>query len=586
MLIHLAIKDFTVIESASFDIGKGLNIITGETGAGKSVMIKALSLLLGQRSGPELIRTGSLKASVAATFLVKPGHHSLQILEELDLGIETHEIHVRRVVSAKGRTRNFVNDIPVSAHGLARVSSALLDIFGQHENHSILSTNYHTHLLDQFLPNRSAKADYSKIFQNFTERMQVAKNLVEIISKIDRDADFLKFRLSEFDDLGPTEKDFEGLAERQKRAASISDDLGALREVIAIIDGGTDQEQAMSRTLSKCARLVQKINFDPALRETVQRDLEAATELLSSTSFRISQAADHCSESFSWQAADEQRLDHYYELMRKMDCNSISELILQFDELRTTMEQQTDLQQQLDKDIDDIVKIYPELQKAAATLSQERLKAKGQLEIAVQRELKDVGLEHAQLIADLQPRKRSDTDTTVERVLGQRHPQFEGSLNSFGVSGAENVRFLFSANPGSNLMPLEKVASGGEISRIMLALKSVFMHGGETCVMVFDEIDTGISGRVADLVGCKLHGLAQNCQVICISHLPQVAAYADRHFSVRKNLQKGRAESEIRPLDGEARLKELAQLLSGSSITANSVANAQEMLTNAVNRQT
>ena len=587
MLTHLTIQGLAIIESLAIDFTTGFNVITGETGAGKSILIKALSLLLGGKASAESVRRGFEQATVSGRFLIRAEHQALALLKSWGVNIERDgdqfAVIIRRVVSSKGRSSAWVNEVPVTTGALKELASSLIDVFGQHDSHRLLDSHHHSACLDQFVEPKSLVKQLHERYEQASASMRELRHFVEEATGKGRDVDYLAFRLAELNEFKPTADDYAGvkdLTERARLAAGISTALRNAQELIE-----DDTGDSVARRLRELSR---------ALHQARSQELDelatTATEIAGSIdelSFAIGRAAGKLDISEDDIDQAESRIAGYQSLFRKHNASSVEELALAWDKLRdqvSALENAADHVKGLLKRLsDEVAKVI----KASGELAAARRKASEVVAKRVERELSDLAMPSAKFSVEFAPVSRSVPVTDLS-VFGEEAVSTWSEIlddwTSLSDVGSERAEFYLAANKGEASLPLSKVASGGEVSRIMLALKKALVVGAETCVLVFDEIDTGISGRVADIVGQKIAELSGYCQIICISHLPQVAAYADRHYIVRKTEGKDRTESSIIPLSKTERLEEVARLLSGDKLTKASLEHAKSLIVEAAGR--
>jgi len=586
LLTQLNIQGLAVIESLSISFSSGFNVITGETGAGKSILIKALSYLLGGKASSDAVRHGREQALITGGFVVPSDHEAVSAMKNLGLETEIEDgqlsILIRRQISTKGKSQAWVNDTPVTTTALRDLGRTLIDIFGQHEHQRLLDPSQHLTYLDQFLKNQSAKTGYLEQFAKVAEARNELMETVEKFQSRCRERDFLSFRYEELQKFSPAEDEYLKISELCKRAGSSGAIKTALASAQNCLDQGADGGEALSRPLRDAARVLTSLKNAglPELLELTQ-EMASCAERIDDLSFRLDRVAGTLEFDESEFDEAQQRLAGYQNLFRKFAVDNAKSLVENFSvladelafidsaaltiraQLKTLLEQSTIARGFADK------------------LSQERHKALKVIKSKVEAELKDLAMAGAKLDVEFVPVERALPAVNFQ-TLDQESLELWGKasemLSSLGENGGEKAQFLLASNPGEASHPLHRIASGGEVSRIMLAFKRALAADAETCVLVFDEIDTGISGKVADMVGLKLRELAKNFQILCISHLPQVTAYADTHFLVRKEGRGERTESQIVRLSASESTEELARLLSGPEITKSSLANAKALI--------
>ncbi len=581
MLRVLRIQDLAVVQSLEISFHEGFNAITGETGAGKSILIKALSLVMGGKASPQTIRKGAKGARLEAVFWPSCQHRALEILERLGIPYDHDEpqILLRRTILATGRSQSWINDVAVTSASLREVGEHLLDVFAQHENHRLLDVSAHLQYVDLFVEKSEAVDLVRGLFQTCREDYRKIVGLLEQFKKKARERDYLDFRCKEVETLGPSQEDYQQLIATSATIKSASKIGAAIAEAQSRIDGNSDnvslceQLWSLSRLLSGVAGANQDLM---ALANEAEGLAEAADNL----SFRINQLQH--SVDLSEEDCDriEERLAEYQVLMRKLGVDDIEDLAKEMLRLREELGFLDTVGLEIKEHLSLLKQNCEKLNIAAKKLSKLRKDAAKRIKLMVEAELAELAMAGASLEVRLSSVENSQLAldlTSFDPACLALWEACAEVLTSVGELGAEKAQLFLASNPGESALPLQKIASGGEISRIMLAFKRALAAGAETCVLVFDEIDTGISGMIADVVGRKLRELSKNFQVICISHLAQVAAYGDSHFLVRKYQRAGRTESEITELDHEGSLREIARMLSGEEVTPSSLANAQEL---------
>jgi len=566
MLTKLTVKDYALIESLEVDFAPGLNILTGETGAGKSILIGALGLALGERADIDSVRTGAKAAVVEAEFQVKAYRPAAEMLKELETEPSVDPLILRREVNAAGKSRAFVNDSPVNLAGLKRLGDILLDMHGQHQHQSLLYEERHLDYLDAFGHLEPLRGQVSQLFSIYHKTKKQLNDLVHQEQLTREKIDLYQFQLKEITDAGlqagqeeELEKEKFILENTEKLFASanqayellydgegsIIEHLGTLENLFTDLSS-IDERQNESRDavqgslaqLEETSRSLRqyrdKLQFDPERLEVIRDRLD----LIKTLKKKYGQKA----------GTIEAVLEHAQRVKLELDSVEHGEEIIA--KLRAEMENER-----------------LELEKQALSLSSKRAEAAKKLSKEVIGQLKDLGMEKA--VFKTEVAQTPDTDGLVE-VKKQRQ-----KTESWGI---DQVRFLISPNPGEDPKPLAKIASGGEISRVMLAIKTILAEADAVPVLVFDEIDAGIGGRVAEAVGHKLKEIGNKRQVLCITHLPQIAALGDSHYVVSKQENKGRTITNVEKLDQNQRVEELARMLGGSKVTETTVKHAKEML--------
>ena len=543
MLDRLMVKDLALIEKSVVEFGPGLNILTGETGAGKSILLGSIQLALGQKANKDMIRHGSEQALIELSFsLGEEKEAELKELEE-DLEIEEGSLIIRRKISEK-KSENRVNDLSVTLAKLREISGELLDLHGQHEHHSLLKEGAHLAILDSFMTRRGGRilSEVKEAYENYREKKKKleAYSLPEEERK--RELDFLQFELEELSsaNLKPGEE------EQLSKDYAVYENRDRLKSLLLRV-----QEELADRDFhGPVKNLEEAVTFDESLKNVLDTayELEAVGE---DCLRAVEHYLDHSEMDEEKFFLLGERLDTIRSLMMKYggtEEKALEALSKKEERLRflTDYEKEKAL-------MEEALARSEELREKAEKLSLERQKTAKELEERIQQEMQELGF--------------LDTRFTF---------RFE-KKKEISEKGLDEVESYVSLNPGEPLRPLREVGSGGELSRIMLSIKTVLADTDAIPTLIFDEIDTGISGRTAEKVGEKLEKIAKNHQVILITHLPQIAAKADRHFLIEKNVQEGKTKTEIHTLNEEASVKELARLLGGEELTEAALQNARSL---------
>lgn len=543
MLKELRVKNFAIIDKLTVGFQPGLNVLTGETGAGKSIIIGALGIALGERAYSEMIKTDTSQASVEAYFDIT-GHPLLK-----DMGIHSDNgIILRRDISSSGKGRAYINDTLVNVQSLFEIGKTLVDIHGQHEHESLLNCETQMSLLDYY---GRLEAEREKVSSQFKAVTALKKNLEDLRSDVRDRAqriDLIRFQINEIENISPTHGE-DRLLEEEK---TILLNLSRLRELseASYMTLYSEEGSSIEKLSSAISKLREMSSVDSQVSEPLNV-LESAIPL-------IKEAVTSLRDIKEKYNLDPERLTHVDErlhliktLLRKY--GDTIEAVLEFREKIKKELEHIEVSDEKIKEMENELKDKEDLLlKRAHELSEMRQKTAKRLSEEIRAVLKELALEKADMRIDV---KRS----------------------ALSVSGMDMVEFLFSANPGEAIKPLGKVASGGELSRIMLAIKSVLRDADNIPVLIFDEVDVGIGGKTADNVARKLKDISKGRQVICITHLPQIASAADNHLLIeKKGLQEG-VNVIIKELSGNERLKEIARMLSGK-ITETSLKHAGEIL--------
>ncbi|MCC2815936.1 DNA repair protein RecN [Lachnoclostridium pacaense] len=544
MLLELHVKNLALIEKADVEFGEGLNILTGETGAGKSIIIGSVTMALGGKASRESIRHGADYAYVELVFSVS-GEDKAKALKELEVEpAEDGTVIVSRKIMAS-RSVSRINDETVTTARLRQITGLLLDIHGQHEHQSLLYKSKHLEILDAYV-----KASTQPVKQKIAKEYQSYRALIKRLEEFDmdsesriREADFLRFEIQEIEEAGLKEGEEEELTSVYRRFSHSQKIAASLGDAYNAVEG-----EWLSRALREVEQVVE---FDHAL-DGIRDQLYDADSILEDAKREISSymgSMEFDEETFR---QTEERLDLIHNLQAKYGA-TISKINQKLEEKRKRLDELEDYDYHREQTKKELEQCRNHLEGFCAQLSGIRKKASRDLIKKIRDGLVDLNFLDVEF------------DMEFKR------------LEHFGASGWDEVQFIISTNPGQPMRPLKDVASGGELSRIMLAIKTVLADSDDIPTLIFDEIDTGISGRTAQKVSEKLSYIAGSHQVICITHLPQIAAMADAHFEISKSAINGSTLTTIRLLDRQASVEELARLLGGAEITDTVRKNAAEM---------
>lgn len=587
MLAELTISNFAIIERLSLALGPGFNVFTGETGAGKSIIIDAISALVGERMGADVVRAGAERAVIEGIFDVAPlltrdasrngaapesdddGSTSLvAFLAELGAEIEDGQLILSREVTAGGRSVARVNGRVAPLSTLQRIASELVDIHGQGAHLTLLRPERHIYYLDRYAGLESDREQVAALYGEWRATRRELERLRSDEREIERQIELLRYQADEIVAAKLVPGEIDDL-ERERRMLANAERLGELTATVhGALHGDEDGDSTGALDLLATAQraLAELLRLDDTL-DPQREALDQAIFTLEDVSAATRDYQDQVAADPARQAEVEERLDLISKLRRKYGA-TIEEILTfaesatrELDGLMNREERVAELQAREEQLRDHIGEL-------AAALSRRRQAAGAELSHAMEQQLDELNMRKARFETRIDQR----SDEGGVPVGKQRF--------AFGATGIDQVEFLIAPNPGEPFKPLAKTASGGETSRLMLALKTILSDADAVPILIFDEIDSGISGRSGQVVGEKLWGLGQSHQVLCITHLPQIAALGDRHFQVAKSLRGDRTTTEVMALAGSAQVDELAQMLGGAATTA-SRANARELLSRA-----
>ena len=573
MLEDLTIKDFALIDQDYLEFTKGFTVLSGETGAGKSILIGALSFLLGGKADVQQIRTGKKESSVSGTFLLPHGlpvrseiaeddepRNALEWLSVHGIEIENDRVLLRRIIRDTGKNGAWINDTPVTRNDLAQFSSFLVDIHGQHEHQSLMKVSEHRKFLDA---RAGITADVDAFTAKYTvlvaKRKQLAQYNLSDSERL-RKLDMMTFAVKEISEakLKPNE-DIE-LEEEQAR-------LSSYEKIFSDVDS---IDQMLSNEESGVIGLLKKIRRDSMHVTELDKSLAKLDERVESAFYELSDISAEFSDYKNKLVYDpnrlqtvEDRLSLIYNLKKKYASSvnaPLSEVFAYFDEAQKYIEENGDGNNKKDALTAEIKVLEKEILTLAEKLSQARKSTASVLNSEVDQILSKLGMKGTTFAVQINQK----AGTELEQICGPY--------------GKDDIEFMISANPGNPPLPLAKIASGGELSRLMLALKTIFARTDSVETLVFDEIDTGIGGEIAVAVGAHMKNLSKNRQIFCITHLASIAVYADNQIKIEKSVSGEITSSNVYPVEGEARVAEIARMLSGDADTSQSLEHARSLL--------
>lgn len=555
MLRKLTVRNYVLIDSLETEFPEGLVIITGQTGAGKSILLGALSLLLGAKADASMIGESSDNCVVEGEFEVPDEEGTLKtMLEDSDVDWDGGHLTIRRVVNPTGRSRSFVNDSPVSVQLLSSLSSGLIDIHSQHQTMLLSDRHFQMSLLDHFAGDGKLLDEYRTLYRSYNALRSEIERLESSMEKARADYDFNVSRLEKLTAANLRAGELEELEMEQKQLANaeeIKEGLCAAENLLGAVPSG-DGTTSVTSILREAARHLDKISSYVPAASSLSERLESARLELEDILSELSDLNSDTDVSDGRLAEVEERLSLLYSLLRSYSCSTEADLIAERDALSAAVSGMAVSDERLDELKRSLDKSDRELAQAARALSVARHEAAGKLSDAIRDSVRSMELPSAEFRIVLTPSARNQ-------------------------EGADAVQYEFSST-GKNLTDVSKCASGGEMSRIMLALKSIMARYANMPAMIFDEIDTGVSGSVADKMGSVICSMGRFMQVFAITHLPQVAAKGSAHYAVTKTVKDGRTVSEIKRLSDDQRVLEIARMLSGAVLSDAAVANAKALL--------
>lgn len=563
MLRALHIRQLAIVEDVTVEFEAGTTVLTGETGAGKSILVDALSLALGERADREQVRAGADEARIEAVFDVAHLPEIAPLLAELELPAGDGELILRRIVSAAGKSRCAVNGSPVPLAGLARLGRLLVDLHGQHEHQLLLDPATHLHFVDAFgglLPEREGVRAAYTAWSSTRAELDAARAALRGRSE---HLDLLEYQIDEIGGAKPEPgEDVRLKAERERlsHARALEEALARALEALSPEDG------AGARLGEGVAALRGIVQYDAERIGPLLESLRRLGEMVRDESAGVRGVLDRLDADPAKLEAVEERLDLLERLKRKYG-GSLEAALARLDAARTEAAALTSTDEAVKALELRVAEARDDLSKRAVELSEDRSAAAARFAESVAREIRDLAMGGADFGVRIS--QNGDPEGPVA---------WDGNRYSAGPEGIDQVEFYIAPNVGEGTRPLKAIASGGELSRIMLALKSVLAKVDRVGTLVFDEIDVGIGGRVADVVGAKLSEIGSERQVICITHLPQIAAKAGQHLVVHKEVVNGHTTVEVKAVAGPARIRELARMLAGGDITPTALKHAEALL--------
>ena len=550
MLKHLYIKNFTLIDELDISLYEGFSVITGETGAGKSIILGAIALLLGQRADSKTIKQGADKCVIEANFDLS--RYDMQpFFDENDIEYDAGDCIIRRELTAAGKSRAFINDTPVALSMLKELGDQLMDVHSQHQNLLLNKQDFQLEVVDIIADDATQLTKYQR---TYAEYLKAEKELGEMMLTIERNRenlDFLQFQYEELNNANLTEGEQEELEQRSETMEHSEDIKSALYTTDNALSG--EQNGVIESLRTSLSALRNIVSVYPEVSELIQR-IDSSYIELKDVSHEISSLLE--SVDFDPAELDQvnSRLDRIYELEKKYHVDTVEDIIAKRDSIYKQLEAIQGGDESLDVLKARRHQLEEQARKEADVLTKLRTKAAKTIEAEMQKRLVPLGMPHVRFSIQL---------TAVE----------------LGANGADRVSFLFSANTSTPLQPVSQVASGGEIARVMLSLKAMISGAVKLPTIIFDEIDTGVSGKTAEMMAQIMKEMGNHGrQVISITHLPQIAALGSVHYKVEKNETASGTTSKMRQLNDDERVREIAQMLSGSDVSEAAIQNAKELL--------
>ena len=554
MLTQLTVNNFAIVRQLAIEFAQGMSVITGETGAGKSIAIDALGVCLGQRTESSMLREGQDRAEVCATFQLEAHSPALHFLQQNELADSDNpdECILRRIINADGRSKAFINGTPVSANQLKELGQHLVQINGQHSSQLLLKSDYQLQLLDNFCSHSELLNQMQQQYQNWKNLQHQVKTFQQKCAENEARKQLLEYQVNELDEFDLKANEFEELEAEHSRLSN-SEELTNLSQSVLQLLSENETVSADALLYRATQHLSDLTELDNRYAEVQNLLNEALIQVQEATS-EMQHLAANIEQDPALLEEVENRMSQAIQLARKHNVKA-EELVALHKNLKAELAQLTDFSQSENELIEQEKAAYQQLMETAQALHNQRQLGAQKLAQQVTKSIKQLAMEHAEFFIEV-----------------------NSDYNKISSNGADSVIFNLRSNLGQSAQPLAKVASGGELSRISLALQVQASGKSAIPTLIFDEIDVGISGATANVVGKMLRKLGEKSQVICVTHLPQVASFGHNHFSVEKQTINEQTETQMTALTAQQRVKALAKLLGGSKITDLALANAQEML--------
>ena len=554
MLTQLTINNFAIVRQLEIELAKGMSVITGETGAGKSIAIDALGLCLGQRIETSMVREGQERAEICASFFIEPTNPAYQWLQEQELQDPDNpsDCILRRVINADGRSKAFINSTPVSASQLKEIGQYLIHINGQHASQLLLKNDYQLQLVDTFAHHHDLLAQMREDYRAWKNLQTQVKTFQQKVAENEAKKQLLQYQVEELDEFALRPNEYLELEEDQRRLSNSEQLTQLSQSALQLLS--ENETVSIDSMLYRATQYIDELSeLDPRYA-SVQTMLNDALIQVQEATSEVQHLASHIEQDPMLLQEIEQRLGQALQLARKHNVKP-EELVDWHQKLKAELTALLDFSENEERLILEEKAAFEKMQHTAKQLHESRCQAAGKLAQQVTHSIKGLAMENAEFFIEV-----------------------NSDLTKVTANGADNIVFTLRSNLGQQAQPLAKVASGGELSRISLAIQVLTSDQSAIPTLIFDEVDVGISGKTASVVGKLLRQLGDKCQVLCVTHLPQVACHGHHQFNVEKFTVDDKTETKMTALSQEERVPALARLLGGSEITELALANAQEML--------
>lgn len=554
MLTQLTINNFAIVRQLEIELAKGMSVITGETGAGKSIAIDALGLCLGQRIETSMVREGQERAEICATFFIEPTNPAYQWLQEQELQDHDNpsDCILRRVINADGRSKAFINSTPVSASQLKEIGQYLIHINGQHASQLLLKNDYQLQLVDRFAHHNDLLAQMREDYRTWKNLQTQVKTFQQKVAENEAKKQLLQYQVEELDEFALRPNEYLELEEDQRRLSNSEQLTQLSQSALQLLS--ENETVSIDSMLYRATQYINELSeLDPRYA-SVQTMLNDALIQVQEATSEVQHLASHIEQDPMLLQEIEQRLGQALQLARKHNVKP-EELVDWHQKLKAELTALLDFSESEERLILEEKAAFEKMQRTAKQLHESRCQAAEKLAQQVTHSIKGLAMENAEFFIEV-----------------------NSDLTKVAANGADNIVFTLRSNLGQQAQPLAKMASGGELSRISLAIQVLTSDQSAIPTLIFDEVDVGISGKTASIVGKLLRQLGDKCQVLCVTHLPQVACHGHQQFNVEKFTVDDKTETKMTALSQEERVPALARLLGSSEITELALANAQEML--------
>ena len=554
MLTQLTINNFAIVRQLEIELAKGMSVITGETGAGKSIAIDALGLCLGQRIETSMVREGQERAEICASFFIEPTNPAYQWLQEQELQDPDNpsDCILRRVINADGRSKAFINSTPVSASQLKEIGQYLIHINGQHASQLLLKNDYQLQLVDTFAHHHDLLAQMREDYRAWKNLQTQVKTFQQKVAENEAKKQLLQYQVEELDEFALRPNEYLELEEDQRRLSNSEQLTQLSQSALQLLS--ENETVSIDSMLYRATQYIDELSeLDPRYA-SVQTMLNDALIQVQEATSEVQHLASHIEQDPMLLQEIEQRLGQALQLARKHNVKP-EELVEWHQKLKAELTALLDFSESEERLLLEEKAAFEKMQHTAKQLHESRCQAAGKLAQQVTHSIKGLAMENAEFFIEV-----------------------NSDLTKVTANGADNIVFTLRSNLGQQAQPLAKVASGGELSRISLAIQVLTSDQSAIPTLIFDEVDVGISGKTASVVGKLLRQLGDKCQVLCVTHLPQVACHGHHQFNVEKFTVDDKTETKMTALSQEERVPAIARLLGGSEITELALANAQEML--------